>query len=736
MQLIEQAMQHHQAGQLDQAGQLYSQILNSNPKDVDALHLRSLVAYQQQDFSVAEQDIRAAIAIQPKIGLFHKRLGDIYQARGDQDNAYRSFKKALKLDSTLFEAHNNLGLIQQQRNKPAEAIKHYRAAIKIKPDFAIAFNNLANVYEQQGKWTESINHYQKAIQLEPTFSQALFNLGNVYFKQGDMQSATEYYQLALQESPNYFEAHYQLSNIYYHSGEIALALEHLHHCINLRPKQSQLYVDFTTLAKSVSLNSYNPAIEALLLACYSQQGINHQNIALLSAQTLLMKYAESSDDKAFFNDDVLHCMLRQSLNVNPDIEKRLLNKRKQLLMQLLDEQPFTDDDLKLIESIAIQTFNNEYVFTVDRQEQEFITAIETKPSAQADGNEIAVYCMYKPLYQLPFAKQLAQQARNESNLNEIIEHTLIDYFDEQQLKSSIESLTTIDDEVSTLVQQQYEDNPYPRWFSLGRASTGTLKHLLTRYLAEDVIPTDIDESVALVAGCGTGEQPLKLAVSCPNITIDAIDLSKTSLAYAMNKAKHFGLNHVNFMQADILALHQLDKQYSYIECGGVLHHLESPEAGLENLLHVTKPGGLLRLAVYSELGRRHINVLRDKVNHDNLPATDDNIRQMREHVIAHRDQDYCKDVLHYTDFYSMSGCRDLLFHCQEHQYTLASLKAMLDRYQLRLVGFMFRDSHLKAEYQQQFPDDPQLTDWASLEKFEQDNPESFSSMYQFFVLRE
>ena len=59
------AVQHHQAGALQQAEQLYRQILQVDPQHVDALHLLGLLAKQAGRHDLACEYIRQALRLQP-----------------------------------------------------------------------------------------------------------------------------------------------------------------------------------------------------------------------------------------------------------------------------------------------------------------------------------------------------------------------------------------------------------------------------------------------------------------------------------------------------------------------------------------------------------------------------------------------------------------------------------------------------------------------------------------------
>ena len=74
------AIQHHQAGRLQAAEQIYRQILEAEPNQADAMHLLGVIAHQVGRHEAAVDYIRRAIALQGSAAVFHHNLGEAYLA--------------------------------------------------------------------------------------------------------------------------------------------------------------------------------------------------------------------------------------------------------------------------------------------------------------------------------------------------------------------------------------------------------------------------------------------------------------------------------------------------------------------------------------------------------------------------------------------------------------------------------------------------------------------------------
>jgi hypothetical protein len=85
-----------------------------------------------------------------------------------------------------------------------------------------------------------------------------------------------------------------------------------------------------------------------------------------------------------------------------------------------------------------------------------------------------------------------------------------------------------------------------------------------------------------------------------------------------------------------------------------------------------------------------------------------------------------------SDFFSLSNCRDLLFHVQEHRFTLPQIKAALETLELEFLGFELRDRATMRKFKKTHPKKWARTSLPLWHKFELKNPDTFRGMYQFW----
>ena len=217
-QSLSSALQHHQAGRLDQAEAIYRGALARDPHNADALHLLGMVAYQRGEFAEAAERIGRAIRVSPLTAPFHNNLGLVLQALGRAEESISRFEQALRLLPGYAEAHTNLGKAFERQGRHREAAACFRQALKDKPGFVEALYNLGRALQTLGEGNEAIHRFQQVLRLKPDHPEAAVNLSSALKQQGRLEEAAECCRQVLRFQPDLAEAH---SNL----GAILLSLE-------------------------------------------------------------------------------------------------------------------------------------------------------------------------------------------------------------------------------------------------------------------------------------------------------------------------------------------------------------------------------------------------------------------------------------------------------------------------------------------------------------------------------
>jgi Tfp pilus assembly protein PilF len=234
-------VQYHQAGQLQQAEQIYRQILRFEPQHADAMHLLGLIAHQVGQHDSALRYIGDAIALDKTNAVYHNNLGEVYRALGKTEEAQACYQEAMRINPTYPEPHNNLGILLKNQGKLEEAQACYGQALRIKPDYAEAHNNLGLIFKDQSKWDEACDCFQRAVRFKPNNPRFHNNLGVVFKELSRLEEAKACYQQALRLKADAPEVLNNLGLVYSEQNQWDEAKACFHQALQINPKDSEAH---------------------------------------------------------------------------------------------------------------------------------------------------------------------------------------------------------------------------------------------------------------------------------------------------------------------------------------------------------------------------------------------------------------------------------------------------------------------------------------------------------------
>ena len=194
-----------------------------------------------------------------------------------------------------------------------------------------------------------------------------------------------------------------------------------------------------------------------------------------------------------------------------------------------------------------------------------------------------------------------------------------------------------------------------------------------------------------------------------------------------------GLEGIRYIQGDILALDALGKQFDFVNCFGVLHHMKDVLEGWRALTNVLRAGGTMQIGLYSAIARQAVTRARNYVEDAGFSPNVESMRACRQAMIRDQDDELISSVVDSCEFYNMSNFRDLAFHYQEHQLTLPEIRDMIEELGLEFIGFALDDLSNAIQYQRMFPQDPNMLSLKFWDQFEHTHPTTFRSCYNLWV---
>lgn len=209
--MLDRAMALHQNGHLDEAAQLYSQVLRTQSDHFDALHMLGVVRHQQGRNGEALELIGAARKARPGSTWALSNYGLVLHALKRFDEAVATFDQAVALNPDDVEALNNRGNTLQELKRYDQALASYDRALAIREAFLVALNNRGNVLQALKRHHEAIASYDKALAINPRYVQALLNRAAALQALNRHVEAVASYQRVLAVEPEHGDAQWNES---------------------------------------------------------------------------------------------------------------------------------------------------------------------------------------------------------------------------------------------------------------------------------------------------------------------------------------------------------------------------------------------------------------------------------------------------------------------------------------------------------------------------------------------
>ncbi|WP_428391794.1 methyltransferase [Lichenicoccus sp.] len=693
--LLALAEGHRSKGRLREADAACARLLAQAPFEVRALHMRGWIAAQQDRPHDALTHFTRAVSVAPNAAALHDGLAGAYRALGQAGLAERHYRRAAELHPSAMTLLNLGNALMGVRN-PVEAAAIYRSALRHDGRMAEAYHGIGTALAATGA-PEAADAFARAVALQPRLAAAHEGLI-------DRCIAAEAWETGLQA-----------------------ACEALRHADTLL-----LRVQFVDCARVARLTGEAPGLRDALDRALVQRWTRPQDLAGVICDLIALRVPFNS------RDALLGRLLELAVLTHHAAERALTDERRILLGAAMSGDIMAPETLAFACRLARQCFINEYAWACSVEESRDAEALgEIVLRALDDGlppseTMLAALAMYRPLDRLNRPEPLLSY-RWPDPLVALLTQQVAEPAEERRLAATIARATTIEDAVSRAVACQYEANPYPRWVKSADAMEPiALDDWLRGRFPTAPVTARAGSAVldVLVAGCGTGLAAIETVRGFAGARVLAIDLSLASLAYAARMTAALGASGISYVQADLIEADSLGRSFDMISVGGVLHHLADPWAGWRSLLALLRPGGVMNVLLYTVRGRDDVRRARAWIAQRSYNDSEAGIRACRQELAALPD-DWAMRLAASPDFFSMSGCRDLLFHVHEQAVTLPEVVGFLAEESLALIGVEVPASIQAAFDASQAPGSQRdLRRW---DVFESAHPRCFAGMLNLWI---
>ena len=261
--LINEALQLHEKGKIQDAIRLYLKILENKKNDSQLLFLLGTAYIQIGNTNLGIEQLKKSIFLKPENLFAHSNLGNAFKDLKRYEDAIASYNKAIEIDINYAEIHNNKGNALKSLERYDEAIESYDKAIKIKSDYAFAYNNKGNALKNLERYDEAIESYDKAIKINPNYIEAHHNKGNILKDLKRFDESISSYDKAIEINPDYYFSFNNRGIIFQHLNHFEKALASYDKAIEINPDYPETYNNKGNILKE--LKRYDEA-----LTCYEK----------------------------------------------------------------------------------------------------------------------------------------------------------------------------------------------------------------------------------------------------------------------------------------------------------------------------------------------------------------------------------------------------------------------------------------------------------------------------------
>ncbi|MBQ8481908.1 MAG: tetratricopeptide repeat protein [Alphaproteobacteria bacterium] len=348
--MFQKAVELHQNGALNEAEQIYRQILETAPQNADILNLLGLIAQAKGIHYEAVNYFYKAVDYAPKHFPIYFNLAVSLGALGRYVEAIEAYRKVLELKSDCKEAYLGLGNLYWAQNKTDDAKQAFQNALNIDNDYTEAKTNLAElnndtetlqkissgnpqalfylgrrafkarkndnsleylqkadnliadseiktllgeVLLSQKRNNEALQKFYQAVQINEHNITALVNIADLETQNRNFKEAEKYYHKAIETDGKNLRAHANYANMLCQNKRTLEALEEYRNAVIISPQSPELSYNLALILKT--LEEYEQALDLMFHAFYLDS--SHTEWSLNIAETLIM-FNEKAPEKA------------------------------------------------------------------------------------------------------------------------------------------------------------------------------------------------------------------------------------------------------------------------------------------------------------------------------------------------------------------------------------------------------------------------------------------------------
>ena len=321
-QALQQGVEAHKAGQVQEADRLYTAILKAQPKHPDANHNMGVLAVGVGKVQEALPLFKTALEANPSIGQFWlsyidaliklgkladaKAVLDQAKSKGAKGNSFDKIEKKIDAGANIkarnvacdqvTELHRTA--LQDQvtsimklynDNEFNQVIKQAHDLVEQNPELYLIWNILGVAAARIKNLDQAVIAFKKATDIKPDFAEAYFSLGSALTEQGELEMAITAYKKALAIDPDNAETYRKIGDAFKEQDQLDEAIKSYNKALAVKPEDAATYSE---MGRTLRLQGeFEKASWAFSKALSLEP---HDTNTILSTLELLKTYTPSS----------------------------------------------------------------------------------------------------------------------------------------------------------------------------------------------------------------------------------------------------------------------------------------------------------------------------------------------------------------------------------------------------------------------------------------------------------
>jgi tetratricopeptide (TPR) repeat protein len=225
--MLENIIQSHQQGRLDEAESGYRSHLQANPDDHRAQYLLAMLLKQRGQREEPFELVKRAVSLAPDQAAYLLALGGMQMEAGQIAAARVSLNATIKLNPNAAQAYVLLARLARRDGDAAEAARQINLALRCDPELAEALLIAGNLALERGEAEEAVRIFSALAQKRPQDAAVQACLGQAFLARGTLAFAEQSLRNALQLAPDFVSARVALGDVLLRQGQVDAAREAL-----------------------------------------------------------------------------------------------------------------------------------------------------------------------------------------------------------------------------------------------------------------------------------------------------------------------------------------------------------------------------------------------------------------------------------------------------------------------------------------------------------------------------